>query len=69
MRPGSSPENLNQNGLRIVTFNYEMSFEYYFTTAIKHSFRLDGCGYKAAMSNVFSVTRTGAGAPSRMCRI
>ncbi len=44
MRPGSSPENLNQNGLRIVTFNYERSFEYYFASVIKHSFRLDDWG-------------------------
>lgn len=44
MRPDSSPEILNQNGLTIVTFNYEMSFEYYFTTVIKHSFRLDRWG-------------------------
>ena len=44
MRPGSSPENLNQNGLRIVTFNYKRSFEYYFASVIKHSFRLDDWG-------------------------
>ena len=40
MRPGASTGNLHENGLKIITFNYDRSFEYYFTTAIQHSFRL-----------------------------
>lgn len=40
IRPGLTVDNVSENRLAVITFNYERSFEYYFTTALKHTLQM-----------------------------